>query len=119
MQNEEINCRNDLIHHIQEIVKAKWPNAVVQSFGSYPAGLSTFLSDIDITILEISDDLQRNLYSSNISISNNKWNNDVEILSTDVHVVHVNHIHQEVFNFELFYIYTYILGECSNKSQGQ
>lgn len=36
---------------MQEAILAKWPNAVINLFGSFAAGLSTFLSDIDISIL--------------------------------------------------------------------
>jgi hypothetical protein len=50
---EEKVCRQHLIAQVTEIVKVKWPDANVQPFGSFPAGLSNFLSDIDLTILDL------------------------------------------------------------------
>jgi hypothetical protein len=40
-----------LIVDLTEAIQAKWPQAIVSVFGSYIGGLSTFLSDIDISIL--------------------------------------------------------------------
>jgi hypothetical protein len=40
-----------VLKNIEDAIKARWPEAVVQSFGSFPSNLSTFLSDVDITIL--------------------------------------------------------------------
>lgn len=35
---------------MSELIRCRWPNATVVPFGSFPAGLSTFTSDIDITV---------------------------------------------------------------------
>lgn len=40
-----------VLKNIEDAIKARWPEAIVQSFGSFPSNLSTFLSDVDITIL--------------------------------------------------------------------
>jgi hypothetical protein len=40
-----------VLKNIEDAIKARWPEAVVQTFGSFPSNLSTFLSDVDITIL--------------------------------------------------------------------
>jgi DNA polymerase sigma len=39
-----------VLRDIEEAVHALWPDAVVQVFGSFAAGLSTFDGDLDITI---------------------------------------------------------------------
>ena len=47
----ERRAREQLILDVTEAIQAKWPGCIVNVFGSYPAGLSTFLSDIDISLL--------------------------------------------------------------------
>jgi hypothetical protein len=38
---------------MREAIRCKWPGAEVRPFGSYPAGLSVYSSDLDLTILGI------------------------------------------------------------------
>ena len=45
---------------MKDIITSKWDGAVVQPFGSYPVGLSIFLSDIDVSILGMGVDDDRN-----------------------------------------------------------
>ena len=39
------------MHDVNDVITSKWGNSVIQPFGSYPVGLSIFLSDIDVSIL--------------------------------------------------------------------
>jgi hypothetical protein len=36
---------------LKDVITSKWGGAIMQPFGSYPVGLSIFLSDIDVSIL--------------------------------------------------------------------
>ncbi len=47
---DEIQCRLTLIEDIADVIHAKFPSSSVEPFGSYCSNLSTFLSDIDISI---------------------------------------------------------------------
>ena len=47
---DEIQCRLSLIEDITDVVHAKFPSRSVEPFGSFCSNLSTFLSDIDISI---------------------------------------------------------------------
>jgi hypothetical protein len=47
---DEIQCRVTLIEDIADVIHAKFPSSSVEPFGSYCSNLSTFLSDIDISI---------------------------------------------------------------------
>jgi hypothetical protein len=48
---DEENARKQLISDVTEAITAKWPKAIVNVFGSYASNLSTFLSDIDVSVL--------------------------------------------------------------------
>lgn len=53
---EEVDARCQVLKDLEDAMQAKWgggagPAVSIQPFGSFPAGLSTFLSDIDISIL--------------------------------------------------------------------
>eukprot|EP01038_Epipyxis_sp_PR26KG_P008473 gene8473-11455_t len=75
LKKHEKDARESLLLDIQETIKSKLPDCVIQLFGSYSVGLSTFLSDIDISILEVgvSDDENNNNDNNN---NNNKRNSD-------------------------------------------
>eukprot|EP01041_Mallomonas_annulata_P010695 gene10695-22330_t len=45
--------RERVLLDISDAVLSKWPSAIVHIFGSFPAGLSTFLSDLDISVLGV------------------------------------------------------------------
>ena len=47
----ETAARKQLIDDVTEAITSKWPQSIVNVFGSFPVGLSTFLSDIDVSIL--------------------------------------------------------------------
>lgn len=51
MDADEGGAREQIIIDLTEAIQAKWPQAIVNIFGSFPTGLSTFLSDIDVSIL--------------------------------------------------------------------
>jgi hypothetical protein len=48
-----VDARCQVLKDMEDAIRAKWAGlaVVIQPFGSFPAGLSTFLSDIDISIL--------------------------------------------------------------------
>lgn len=46
----------NVVNDISECILVKYPQAVVSQFGSFPAGLATFLSDIDLSILNMGID---------------------------------------------------------------
>ncbi len=48
-----MNARGRLVKEVEEAVKVLWPEAVVQPFGSFFSDMSTFLSDVDVTVLGI------------------------------------------------------------------
>jgi hypothetical protein len=48
---QEEASRKNLLYDVQDVVTSKWGHSAVQPFGSYPVGLSIFLSDIDVSIL--------------------------------------------------------------------
>lgn len=50
MDESESESRTSLILDVQDAVMSKFPTARIRLFGSYPVGLSTFLSDIDISV---------------------------------------------------------------------
>jgi hypothetical protein len=45
---------------VKDVITSKWDGAVMQPFGSYPVGLSIFLSDIDVSILGMGVDDDKN-----------------------------------------------------------
>jgi hypothetical protein len=45
-----------VLKNLEDAIHARWPEAVVRPFGSFPSKLSTFLSDIDITILGLTEE---------------------------------------------------------------
>ena len=51
MDEVEENARKNTLHDVNDVITSKWGNSVIQPFGSYPVGLSIFLSDIDVSIL--------------------------------------------------------------------
>jgi DNA polymerase sigma len=59
---QEEASRKNLLYDVQDVVTSKWSHSAVQPFGSYPVGLSIFLSDIDVSILGMGvddDDVQQ------------------------------------------------------------
>lgn len=53
LDQAEVQARENLLRDIEEAVLTKWPDASVQTFGSFSAGLSIFLSDVDVSILNV------------------------------------------------------------------
>ena len=51
MDEVEENARKNLLYDVNDVITSKWSDSVMQPFGSYPVGLSIFLSDIDVSIL--------------------------------------------------------------------
>lgn len=51
LDNEEEQCRSHIITDVEDIVAKLFPGAQVSLFGSYAGGLSTFTSDLDMTIM--------------------------------------------------------------------
>mmetsp|Transcript_20344 Transcript_20344/g.29212 ORF Transcript_20344/g.29212 Transcript_20344/m.29212 type:complete len:631 (+) Transcript_20344:50-1942(+) len=51
LDDGELKARECVLRDLSDAVSAKFPDALVRPFGSYVAGLSIFLSDVDITIL--------------------------------------------------------------------
>lgn len=51
LDNEEEQCRSRIIADLEDIVAELFPGAQVSLFGSYAGGLSTFMSDLDMTIM--------------------------------------------------------------------
>ena len=54
LRKEETDARERLLQEVEEVIKLKWPGCSVQPFGSYFSGLSIFLSDVDVTVLDLS-----------------------------------------------------------------
>ena len=51
LDQTEIHARQNLLFDLKDVITSKWGGAIMQPFGSYPVGLSIFLSDIDVSIL--------------------------------------------------------------------
>ena len=51
LDNEEEQSRSHIITDLEDIVAELFPGAQVSLFGSYAGGLSTFTSDLDMTIM--------------------------------------------------------------------
>jgi hypothetical protein len=49
----EVNARVQMLRDIECVAKALWPDSMTHSFGSFPLGLSVFLSDVDMSILNV------------------------------------------------------------------
>ena len=58
---------------VTDAIQSKMPNATVQTFGSFPCGLSTFLSDLDFSIIQPlpNKDEIMNINNNNSSNQNN------------------------------------------------
>lgn len=48
-----MDARRNLLSDLKEAILVKWPAAQVTTFGSYSAGLSIFMSDLDVSILNV------------------------------------------------------------------
>ena len=53
MDEQEEEARNILLRDVEFTTQSVFPNAYIEAFGSFPVGLSTFLSDLDVTILGV------------------------------------------------------------------
>lgn len=51
MDNTEEQCRSSIIIALEHIIQDLFPGAQVSLFGSCAGGLSTFLSDLDLTVM--------------------------------------------------------------------
>jgi DNA polymerase sigma len=40
-----------MMEDLQEAINSKWPKSTIMQFGSFPVGLSIFMSDMDISIV--------------------------------------------------------------------
>lgn len=78
MNVEETACRNDLICAVSELIQSKWPSATVVPFGSFTAGLSTFTSDIDITVHNVGNIESENRASPVYTITADKQSSESE-----------------------------------------
>jgi hypothetical protein len=50
LDEQERGARQSMLLDIQDAVQSKFPSATISQFGSYPVGLSIFMSDIDISV---------------------------------------------------------------------
>ena len=60
LEQVEVDARQNLLFDVKDVITSKWDGAVMQPFGSYPVGLSIFLSDIDVSILGMGVDDDKN-----------------------------------------------------------
>lgn len=67
LDDNEKYLRESMLMELLELVKCKWPQCDFMQFGSYPAGLSVFVSDIDISILGLGLDEAEKINENNRS----------------------------------------------------
>ena len=60
LEQVEVDARQNLLFDVKDVITSKWDGAIMQPFGSYPVGLSIFLSDIDVSILGMGVDDDKN-----------------------------------------------------------
>eukprot|EP01032_Pedospumella_encystans_P007562 gene7561-9059_t len=58
LDEKEEEARVSMLLDIQDAVQSKFPMASISQFGSHPVGLSIFLSDLDISVDQITGDAQ-------------------------------------------------------------
>ena len=93
LDEEEVEARCRVLKDLEDAIHSKWSNSHVtlQPFGSFPAGLSTFLSDIDVSIISArSDDIDVEEANDNDENDNDndsgkrvKENREVVVISSD------------------------------------
>jgi hypothetical protein len=47
----EVRARETVLRDLEDAVRSKWPEAQLQTFGSYPSGLSAFNGDLDLSVM--------------------------------------------------------------------
>ena len=50
IDDHELDARKSLIRDIETVLDDEMPDSTIVLFGSFPVGLSTFLSDLDVSI---------------------------------------------------------------------
>lgn len=86
---QEVDARCQVLKDLEDAINAKWAHlaVVIRPFGSFPAGLSTFLSDIDISILgpdtTVSDDTEELDSKDNVLGEANKRQRVTIVLDSD------------------------------------
>lgn len=58
LDEKEEEARVSMLLDIHDAVQSKFPSASISQFGSHPVGLSIFLSDLDISVDQITGDVQ-------------------------------------------------------------
>ena len=89
MDENEKRLRESMLQEITEVLRCKWADCEVMQFGSYPAGLSVFVSDIDISILGLGVDEIDNKVDNNenhLSISQDKSTDDNNNIDYDENI---------------------------------
>ena len=104
MDEVEENARKNTLYDVNDVITSKWGDSVIQPFGSYPVGLSIFLSDIDVSILgmgvddekttqkdsqqrRFTNEFQRGVTSSSTSASQQRYQNQNQNRNQDQHKI--------------------------------